>query len=434
MQTLYEKVFLAFGGEHLTLALPKDGIFKIVSGKQVGKINEIPGAVSAALRSPIGSPPLRRLVKPGDKVVILASDVTRKWLRHDLFLPVLLDELNAAGVSDCDVTLLAALGAHRRHTEKENVLTYGRAVTERICIVQSCAEDTKQFVSIGKTSRGVPIEIHHIAANADKVILTGGINYHSMAGFSGGRKALLPGISSYASIQNNHRLCLHPESGKGLNIHCACGSLADNEMHQDMMEIAEAVKPDFLLNAVYTAEGDFAAFVAGHWQKAWLAGCKIVEDIYGVAVQEKADLVIASAGGFPKDINFYQASKAIENASLAVKAGGVLIVAMECREIEEPPDFSQWFEVHSLYEREELLRKNFTVPGFVALKLGLIAKQMPVIIVSLPQNKVFLEAAGMIAADNIDEAIALGKNLLGVPNPKTMILPDGAVTLPILQS
>jgi lactate racemase len=433
LHSRYKEIFLAFGDSQRAITIPEDSIVDLVAGKQVAAIADIPSAARVALHSPIGSPPLSVVVKPGDKIVIVASDMTRMWIRYDLFLPTLLDELNAAGIPDCDITLVVALGAHRRHTAAENTLTYGPDVVQRIRIVQSYALEAEHFVSLGKTSRGVEIKINRYVAAADKVILTGGISYHSMAGFSGGRKALLPGVSAYDSIQSNHRLCLHSEPGKGLNPNCASGSLLDNEMHQDMMEIAQAINPDFLLNAVYTPEGGFAAFVAGHWQEAWQEGCEIVRKMYEAPLSGKADLVITSAGGFPNDINFYQASKAVENASMAVRDGGVLIAAMECRDIEDPPDFSQWFDLQSLYDRETVLRENFTVPGFVALKSGLIAREFSVIIVSLPQNRDFLEKAGMIVADNMEEALELSRKILGTPNPKTTILLYGANTLPVFK-
>jgi len=433
LHSLYKEISLAYGDSQVTIALPEDSILNMVEGKQVVAIADIPRAVRTALRSPIGSPPLSGVMKPGDKVVIVVSDMTRMWIRYDLFLPTLLGELNDAGITDGNITLVVALGAHRCHTVAENDLTYGADIRQRIKIVQSSALEKGDFVSLGKTSRGVAIEINRVVAAADKVILTGGITYHSMAGFSGGRKALLPGVSSYNSIQSNHHLCLHREAGKGLNPNCTSGSLQENEMHQDMVEIAQAINPAFLLNAVYTPEGDFACFVAGHWQEAWLAGCQTVRELYGAPVSGQADMVITSAGGYPKDVNFYQASKAIENAAMAVRVGGVLIALMECRDIEDPPDFSHWFTHQSLYEREKALRENFTVPGFVALKLGLLAQDFSVIILSLPRNRDFLEQAGMIVATDMEEALELGRKILGSPTPPTTVLLHGGSTLPILR-
>lgn len=369
-----KQISLAFGLQALTLCLPQESLLAYIEGRETTPVTDVARVVREVLNHPVASPPLRAVVQPGDKIVVIAADITRQWVRHDLFLPALLDELNSAGVADSNITLVTALGAHRRHTRDDNILTYGQEVVGRINIVQSRAVEKADFAYCGCTRRGTPVYINRHVLQAGKVILTGGITYHSMAGFGGGRKAILPGVAGYETIQANHRLCLSPEQGSGPHPECRQGNLATNEMHLDMVEAAAMVKPDFLLNAVFTAAGGFAGFVAGHWHEAWLSGCRQAAAIAGVPVAEPADVVIASAGGYPKDINFYQASKAIENACLAVRPGGILIVVMECREISEPPDFSQWFDYPTLYDREAALREGFTVPGFVALKLGFICQ------------------------------------------------------------
>lgn len=425
-----KQFFLDFGLQELALSLPQERLVEVIEGSETEAVTDIPAAVREALNCPIGSPPLREMVGPGDKVVIIASDITRQWVRHDLFLPVLLDELNAAGVSDGNITLVTALGAHRHHTMEDNKLTYGNEVISRISTIQSCALDRADFVHIGCTSRGTEVHINRHVLNAGKVILTGGITYHSMAGFGGGRKAIIPGVAGYETIQANHRLCLSPELGQGPHPQCCQGNIATNSMHHDMLEIAQMVNPAFLLNAIFTATGEFAAFVAGHWYEAWLQGGHKAEELAGVTVAEPADVVIASAGGYPKDINFYQASKTIENACLAVKSDGLLIVVMECQEISEPPDFSQWFDYPTLYAREAALREAFTVPGFVALKLGFITKAMPVIVVSRPDNQGFLEKAGMLFAGSLEAALKLAGEKLGRQDFSVSIMPQGGSVVP----
>ncbi|WP_425059139.1 Lactate racemase [Sporomusa carbonis] len=425
---------LAFGMHDITASVPEEQFAGVIEGREILPITDVPAAVRAVLNSPTGSPPLNNIMCPGDRIALVASDITRQWVRHDLFLPVLLNKLNEVGIPDSNITLVVALGAHRRHTAEENVLTYGSEVVDRVKIVQSYAPEASDFVPIGRTSRGTDVHVNRHVVSADKVILTGGITYHSMAGFGGGRKAILPGVAGYATIQANHRLCLSSKAGQGLNPNCRQGNLDTNDMHLDMLEIAAMVNPAFLLNAVLTAEGDFAAFVAGHWLEAWLTGCRKVEEIAGVPVASAADVVIASAGGYPKDINFYQASKTIENACLAVKPGGVLIALMECREIGDPPDFSQWFDYHTLYEREMALREAFTVPGFVALKLGFIAKDLPVIVVSLPENRAFIENAGMLFAATLAEALQLAAGKLGREDFTVSIMPHGGSIVPVKKS
>jgi nickel-dependent lactate racemase len=243
----------------------------------------------------------------------------------------------------------------------------------------------------------------------------------------------MPGISGYTSIQKNHSFCLSSKIGKGPNEYCASGNLENNPMHEDIMEIAQMIKPDFLLNAVFTPDGQFARFVAGHWYEAWLSGCKTVEQILGVPITAKADVVIASAGGFPKDINLYQGTKTLDNAAKAVKADGVLIVLLECRDIMEPPDFSHWFTYESLYDRELALRKEFTVPGYVELKVGIIAKNNPLIFITLPQNKDFIEKVGMIAVTSLPEALAKAEAILKRSDYTITLMGHAANTVPLLK-
>lgn len=427
------EIHLGYGNEEIKVNLPKKQILHVIEGNHVEPLTDIPAAVKTALANPIGSPPINQIVKKGDNVCIIVSDITRAWVRNDLFLPPLLDELNASGVPDSDITIVVALGAHRHHTPQENLATYGQEVVKRITIEQSYAPETENFVKLGTTSQGVDTCVYKTVAQADKVILTGGIVYHLMAGFGGGRKSIMPGVSAYASIQGNHSFCLHDVVGQGISPDCISGKLSGNTMHENITEMAAMVKPAFLLNAVLTPEGKFAKFVAGHWYDAWLEGCHAVENIFGVPITAKADLVIGSAGGFPKDINLYQGSKTIDNAFMATKDGGVIILLLECRDIKEPPDFSGWFDFESLYERELALRKGFTVPGFIALKCGLIAKQVSLIIVTLPQNKDFITKAGMIPATSLEEAIAIAEQKLGRKDYSITVMPHAANTVPVMK-
>ena len=327
-----EKLFsFGFGNKTVEMALPAAQIIHEIEGRPSAVVADAPQAVREALRNPIGTPPLRELVKPGETVAIVASDVTRAWVRADIFLPILLDELNAAGIPDRDIFIMVALGAHRPHTDAENQAVYGAEVCRRVRIFQHDAKDKAGLVFCGVTTRGVETWINKKVKEADRIIITGGIVYHLMAGFGGGRKAIMPGVSGYETIQANHRFCLNAEVGGGINPHCVSGRTEGNDMHEDQMEITAFLDPDLLLNVVLAPDGNFAGFFAGHWRKAWEAGCRMVERIYGIPISAQADLVVSSAGGFPKDINLYQGSKALVNAYLATKPGGAAICFMECQ-------------------------------------------------------------------------------------------------------
>lgn len=429
-----ETIFdFGYGDSKVSVALPQKNIVNVIEGRPATAIIDVPTAVRDALRHPIGSPPLKAIVKQGDKVAIIVSDITRAWVKFDQFLPVLIEELNETGIPDQDIFIMIALGAHRAHTPEENMIVCGKSVCHRIAVYQHDAHDKDNLVYRGTTKRGVDTYINRRVAEADKVILTGGIVYHLMAGFGGGRKAIMPGVSGFSSIQGNHLNCMNKAVGKGLNPHCISGKLSGNEMHEDMTEMAELAKPDFLLNAVFTPEGEFAQFVAGHWYKAWEQGCKIVEEIYGIPITAQTDLVIASAGGFPKDINLYQSSKTIDNAYMAVKPGGAIICFLECRDIYEPPEFSDWFKYETMLDFEMAIRNNFTIPGFIAYKCADIARKGPLIIVTGPENMDFIRSTGMIPAANAAEALVIANKAIGKKDYTITVMPYAANTVPLLK-
>jgi len=428
-------VVFEFGYGHgkMELALPEEKIINNVLGKPCPAIADVPAAVRDVLRNPIGTPPLQEVVKPGDTVAIVVSDITRAWVKFDQFIPVILDELNEAGVPDQNVFVVVAPGAHRLNTKEEFVILCGETVCHRVEIYNHNCHDEKELVYTGKTPGGVDCYINRRVAEADKMILTGGIVHHLMAGFGGGRKAILPGISGFKTIQGNHLFCMNKEVGKGLNPNCVSRKLEGNEMHEDMVEQAKLAKPAFLLNAIFTPENNFARFVAGHWNEAWLAGTKMVDEIYGVTISAQADLVVASSGGFPKDINLYQGVKTIDNAYMATKPGGVIICFLELPDIMEPAEFSDWFKFPTMLEHEMALRKNFTIPGFLAYKLLDIARQVSLIIVTKEENADFIRKAGMIPAVTAEEAFAIAKEKLGKEDYTITIMTASANTVPVLE-
>lgn len=428
-----EKIYsFGLGDEHMEISLPTEKVIYEIEGRPAQAITNVKKAVQEVLRNPIGTPALTEIVNKGDKVCIIVSDITRAWVKFDQFLPILLDELNAGGVSDKDICIVISLGTHRPHTKAEDELVCGKEVCNRVKIYQPDHLDDEQLVYLGETKRKTPVYLNKHVVNADKVIITGGIVYHLMGGFGGGRKSIMPGVSGDKTIQTNHCLALHEIVGQGCNPLCKSGNITDNPLHDDMTEAAAFAKPAFLLNAVFTPEGDFAEFFAGHWIKAWEAGCKKVAEIYGIPIGQQADLVIASAGGFPKDINLYQGSKTLVNAYLAAKQGGVIICFLECRDIYEPAEFSGWFDNTDMLEFEKKLRQGFTIPGFIAYKIASSARQFTVIVVTKEENREFIQRAGMIPATNADEAMSIAKEKLGAKDYDIIVMGHGANTVPLM--
>ena len=268
-----------------------------------------------ALDHPIDSAPLKELVKAGDKVCVVISDVTRRWQAPDTYLPILIGELEAAGVRDEDILILSATGTHRRQTEEEHIGLVTKPVYDRIRVEDHVCTDQDNLAYVGTTSRGTPVWLDKRALACDKIILTGGVVYHFMAGFGGGRKSILPGIAGRETIMKNHNLALNPGIGSGSNPNVRSANMnAANPVHADMMEACSMVRPTFLLNVVVNDEQEIIAAFAGNWVTAHRAACDLVDRMYGVPVKEKTPLVIASAGGYPKDLNFYQTIKTLSNA------------------------------------------------------------------------------------------------------------------------
>jgi len=425
---------MKYGRGEVVFSLPAGQIYFEVVGKDYPAVSDIPGAIRTALERPIDSPPLKEMLHPTDKVAIAVSDITRSWQRMDLVLPTLLDTISEAGVPDRNISILVVVGGHRQNTKEEMALLCGREVFHRVNVVNHNARELENMVYLGKTSRGTKVAINRVVAEADRIILTGGIIYHYMVGYGGGRKSVIPGFSSIKTIQQNHLWAMGRELGSGSNPNARSGKTRGNECHEDMMEIAGLVQPDFIVNVVPNAEEDYAGIFAGNWVSAWQEGMKRVDEIYSVPIPGRADIVIASAGGFPKDINLYQTGKTMDNACYAVKQDGAVIIVSECLDIREPPEFPQWFQYGSRLDMERALRADFTIPGWVAWKEVECSDKASFIMVTLPQNADLVRRAGMIPAATIGEALEMAYQKCGTKEPRITLMPQGANTLPVLRS
>jgi len=431
---LAEREFnLKYGKGTVSFSIPEEQILDVVLGKEYPALENLEAAYLNALDHPIDAPPLKEIIKPGDTVAITVSDITRAWQKNYLTLPLLINYLNAAGVPDENITIVIAVGGHRANTEQECRELCCEEVYSRVKVVNHDAWDTKNMVYLGKTSRGTEVSVNRIFTEADKVILTGGIIYHYMVGYGGGRKSVLPGIASIKTIQQNHLWAMGPELGSGSNPRSASKYTRGNECHEDMMEIAAFVNPDFIVNVVPNPNGDIAGVFAGNWVSAWLHGTELVDKMYGIEIQEEADIVIATAGGYPKDINLYQTGKTMDNAYYAMKKGGVAIILSECPDIMEPEEFTQWFNYESTYEMERALRANFTIPGWVAFKEVECSDKGAFILLTKPENVEFAKKAKLIPVTSIEDALKIAYEKCATPNPKVTIMPQGANTFPIVK-
>lgn len=421
---------LAYGKEILSFELPSTVKVQEIEAKASQPIIDIEEAVRQAVAHPLGTAPLIEVVNPGDKVVIVVSDITRLWVRTDVLLPVLLDVLNEAGVPDKDISIVTATGDHRLQTVEEHTAICGAKVLDRVPIYDHECK-APDLVDLSLSTQGTPIKVNRRVWEADKVILTGGIAYHLLAGFGGGRKSIAPGVCGYEMIQKNHALALKEAGPSGLNPNIQTGKMEGNPVAEDMLEIARLVGVDFILNVVVNEKKEFVYIAAGELHQAHLAGCKVTEEIFGIKIEEKADLVIVSSGGYPKDIQLYQSIKALDNATYAVKEGGVIILVSECSDGIGSRPFQEYFNYGKVEDISARLHADFTMPGFVSLRTASICRKTPVILISsLPEDVV--KQTKMIPAPSLAEAWQSASQILGRQPESVYIMPHGGNTFPII--
>lgn len=429
-----KKFDLKYGDDKISFAVPSDDILTVIKPSTMEK-SEKAGLeiVEDALENPIDSDKLRDLIKEGDRVCVVIPDVTRVWQSPSVYVPPVIDELTEAGVRDEDIVIISATGSHREQTKEEHISLVGEEVYKRITVVDHDCKDDNNLVNIGTTSFGTPVLINKIAFECDHIVLTGGAILHFMAGYGGGRKYILPGIAGYETIMKNHSYSMNEGLGSGSNPETRSGNMTEkNNIHMDMLEAAVMVKPVFILNVVVDSSKKITHAYAGDYISAHKAACEIVKEMDTVTIQQKADMVIASAGGYPKDINFYQTTKTIFNAVEAVKANGTLIIAAENREgfgsVDTEYMITQFCDMLST---EKNIRKKYTIGKFLGFRPLEISEKVNLILVTSMDKEVFKNTKINVEA-NIEQAIDLGKSLMGMEHPTITVMPYGANTLPII--
>jgi nickel-dependent lactate racemase len=317
------QIKLAFGRDGLIVNLPDSA--EVVTSRFVPGLPDEAAAIRDALRQPIGSPALAAKVRPGDKVVIAHSDITRATPNNRI-LPVLLAELEAAGVARHDITLLNALGTHRRQTESELGAMLGDDIVSSYRCIQHDAYDDANLVSLGQTSLGHPVRLNRHFMQADVRILTGFIEPHFFAGFSGGPKGVLPALAGAESVLTNHgqHMIAHPKATWGV--------VEGNPIWEEMREMALRAHPTFLLNVTLNTHRQITGVFAGDLLAAHAAGCAFVRQNAMAPVDRLFDVVVTTNSGYPLDQNLYQAVKGMSAASQIVRQGGAIIIAAACED------------------------------------------------------------------------------------------------------
>ena len=418
---------LKYGNSKVDIDLSKAKSVKVLNENPMDEITDLKSEfIKGVTTNMINSKPLREVISKGDKVTIVISDLTRFWQRQDLICEQLVDYLvEEIGISYDDIVIVVDIGTHRMQTEEELCQLASKKVYDKVKVVNHDC-DADDLVCVGKTKIGTEVYVNPLVVGR-KVIMVTGTVHHIMAGFGGGRKSVIPGVAGRETIKQNHIRCLS-ETEKKTDPRVASRLLDNNPVNEDMNQAGELVDVAFGINIVVNTKSKHSKLFCGDFHDAWIKSCKYVDDCYGVPIEKEADIVIASCGGYPKDINLYQSTKSIFNAARAVKKGGTVIFLAECREGGGAPDFFSWIEPLKRGVLDEELRANFTIGGYIFYALcEAIAKSKMLMLSEIDPN--FVKDLNINSYKNIDELL----EKVDFEGKDVCVLPYGGSVVPLLQ-
>lgn len=416
---------LKYGDTRINFYLENKNIINILTANQEIPLKEPSIKLENLLENPINSPPLTQLIKDkkAKKILIIVNDITRPT-PYNILLPPLLKKLEEIGIKRDNITFLIATGAHRGNTEEEDIKTFGKELVSSYQFVNHSCDDDR-LIDLGQLKSGNHLFVNPLTKEVDFLITTGVIVPHYIAGFSGGRKSIHPGICGRETIEKNHSQMVHPKA--------TTGNLIGNPVHEEMLEAAQRVHVDFNINTITDEDGNIIDIVAGELTESWQKGVEISKNTYITPIKEQADVVFTSAGGYPKDINIYQAQKALDNAFHAVKPSGTIVLVAECKEGIGNTICEQWIEeAHSIQDIEERLKRCFILGGHKAYAIAKVAKEVDIILLS-SLSKYLTKKLFMKPAENIKQAVKLVHEKHG-KDFRSYIIPSGNNVLPQIQN
>lgn len=398
----FEIISMPYGKKIIKFKIPKINLVFTIAPNYVKGARDEESEIRKALQNPIGCDSLSEIArKKAGKAVIVINDITRPTPSYKL-VPPLLDELNKGGIKDNDICIIVATGSHRGNTIKELEQMLSLEVIKRVHVVNHDYSNQEMLKYIGKTKRGVPIELNRVFCNANIKILTGTIAPHQSAGFSGGRKSVLPGIAGKESLIIHHS---YPLRLKGP----AMGRIRKNYFSEEAIEASRTVGVDFILNVVQNSKKEIVKAVAGDLIETWLEGVKWARKIHEVSVPRvRPEVVIASPGGFPRDINLYQTQKAIAPVEIIVKEGGTIIVSSECiKGIGGGKNFYNWLnEANNIKEVIERFKsEGYNESSNKAFLYARALKKAEIIIVTKNISTKILNNIFLKRANTVEEAV-----------------------------
>jgi len=410
---------LPYGKTTLSVDVPANNLIGVITPKEFIPPQEPAEMIRDALADPLGTDPLPSLVHPGDHVAIVVDDYTRP-LPTETLLPPILDQLHKAGVDDLDILLIIANGTHTPPTPAQIKNIFGEKIA-RTFMITSNDITNGEYVTLGKTRRGNPVEILKNYVEADVKILLGDIEYHYFAGYGGARKSILPGLASKNTIQANHSLVFE----KG----ATTGNLKTNPIHQEMNEAMHLAGCDFILNIVENSQKRIVGAWAGNPEAVLDAGAKLVDSMYRRKIHERPDIIITAANGNPHDINLYQAMKAMHQACQVVKDHGAIILVAECPEGAGSTLYTDWLTKYpTSHDVQQALQKNFVIGAHKAYYHRIAVENHPIYFVStMPKAQV----EGLFqfhAATQPNDAFKQAFQTIG-PQARVLVVPQGTTTL-----
>jgi len=417
------KVALPYGKSTLTVEVPDENLMRIGFTSELRVVKNARAEITERLRKPIGTRPLSSLVGRGKKVAVIVDDYTRPC-PDNILLPVILEELSRTGVRKEDVKIISATGLHPPHPDKlEEVV--GREVLEEYDVVYHDAEEP-EMTSFGRTPRGVSVRVNRLVGEADFKMSTGLIEPHFFAGFSGGRKSIMPGVSAKESIFGNHgyRMIDDPRARAGI--------LEGNPVHEDAVEHANRAGLNLIINVILNRDRRIGKIVVGEPTKAHEIGVEVDRKIVGVRFERKADVTITTNSGYPLDLDLYQTVKGIETASTITRNGGCIIVASECSNGIGPEKFRK---THIEARSPDEILSNIREEGPFEAQwqnqiLARVQKNHKIYLVSSIQNRV-VEEFMIEPADSVESALDEALREAG-RTAKIAVLPEGPAALPML--
>jgi len=414
------RMALLYGDKAVGVDVPEAELIGVLEGRDAPAV-DFEAEFDRAWRNPIGisDPSLR--FKPGEKVVVVVTDHTRSTPTKRLF-PLFWERIRSCVRSD-DVTILVGKGTHRAPTEAELERMLGDLRRQFRVALHDCDGDV---VEIGRSARGTPIQVNRLVAEADRVVTIGHIAMHYYAGYSGGRKNILPGAAGRRTIELNHAQLTDPR--------CE-GCVHDtNPISEEMVEAARLARVEFIVDVVCDKKGSVARIVVGDPEAAHAAGRAFWDSLFQVRVGESADLVVVSAGGHPKDIDLYQAYKALYNAAKAVKDGGTILLVAACPDGVGNEVFTDWVmrcrrpdEVFDILQKE-----GFRLGGHKAVYLAKDLRRAEIHLLS-SLNDDLVRRFFLHPASDPNAVVAQARERRG-PGLRVLVMPHGGETVPVVST